>query len=363
MGTRSSRRTFISSIGASLALAACAKNQQDPESIVDAKEPPPKGPLPGAPKAEDVDLPAGAEMPMRTLGRTGVKVSLVGLGGFHIGMQKDEKESIDLIRFALDHGINFLDNCWDYNDGDSEKRMGKALADGYREKAFLMTKIDGRTRKPAAEQLEQSLERLRTDVIDLVQIHEIIRSSDPAACFGPDGAIEALVAAQKAGKIKYIGFTGHKDPAIHLAMLKAAEAHNFRFDAVQMPLNVMDHHYRSFEKEVLPVLTQQGIGVLGMKSLGSGAILQSGAVTAVECLHYAMNLPVSTVITGCDSMGVLKQAIKAAQTFRPLEPAQVQALLDRTAPHGKTGKLEQFKTTERFDGTEKNPKWLTTSEI
>jgi aryl-alcohol dehydrogenase-like predicted oxidoreductase len=362
MGTRASRRTFISSIGASLALAACAKSQQDPGAIIASKDPP-KGPLPGAPRAEDVTLSDGAAMPMRTLGRTGVKVSLVGLGGFHIGMQKDEQESIGLIRFALDHGINFLDNCWDYNNGDSEKRMGKALADGYREKAFLMTKLDGRTRKAATEQLEQSLERLRTDVIDLVQIHEIIRGSDPAACFGPDGAIEALVAAQKAGKLKYIGFTGHKDPAIHLAMLEAAEKHNFRFDAVQLPLNVMDPHYRSFEKEVLPVLDKQGIGVLAMKPLAAGLILQAGAVNATECLHYAMNLPVSTVITGCDSMGVLKQAIAAAHSFRPLEPAQVQALLARTAPDGKTGRLEQFKTTERFDGTEKNPRWLTTSKI
>jgi predicted aldo/keto reductase-like oxidoreductase len=259
--------------------------------------------------------------------------------------------------------VTFLDNCWDYNDGKSEERMGKALKDGYRQKAFLMTKLDGRTKKAAADQLEQSLKRLGTDHIDLVQIHEVIRPTDPARCFAAGGCIEALLEAKKAGKLRFIGFTGHKDPDIHLAMLKAADEHQFSFDTVQMPLNVMDAHYRSFEKMVLPVLVQKGIGVLGMKSLGSGIILDSKAVTAVECLHYAMSLPTSVVITGCDSMGILDQAIAAALSWKPMEPAQVTALLDKTRDAAKDGRFERFKTSTQFDGTHKHPEWLEKASI
>lgn len=305
----------------------------------------------------------GASVPMRPLGRTGVTVSMVGLGGFHMGQAKDEAASIALVRSAIDRGVTFMDNCWDYNGGASEDRMGKALQDGYRQRAFLMTKIDGRTRQPAAEQIEQSLRRLRTDVIDLVQIHEVIRASDPEACFREGGAIEALVAARKAGKIRFIGFTGHKDPDIHLAMLKAADAHGFRFDTVQMPLNVMDAHYRSFEKLVLPVLVQKGIGVIGMKSMGSGKILKSGVVSAVECLRYAMSLPTSVVVTGCESMKILDQAVEVATSFRPLDPAAVAALLAKTKEKAKDGAFEAFKTSTEFDGTTRNPHWLTTAKI
>lgn len=250
--TVKTRRAFLQA-GAGLALAACSGS-----------------PPPGAPKAGEIKLPPGGVMPTRVLGKTGEKVSLVGIGGHHIGVTKDEQEGIRIIRMALDHGVNFLDNCWDYNGGKSEERMGKALQEGYRKKAFLMTKLDGRTKQSTEAQLEQSLRRLQTDVIDLVQIHEIIRMEDPARCFGPGGTMEALIAAKQAGKIRYIGFTGHKDPKIHLAMLKAGFDAGFTFDTVQMPLNVMDPHYRSFETEVLPVLTQHNIGVLGMKSLGSG---------------------------------------------------------------------------------------------
>jgi aryl-alcohol dehydrogenase-like predicted oxidoreductase len=302
-------------------------------------------------------------MPMRPLGKTGVMVSVVGLGGFHMGLPKQEAESIRLVRTALDRGINFMDNCWDYNDGASEERMGKALKDGYRQKAFLMTKLDGRTKKAAADQLDQSLKRLGTDMIDLVQIHEVIRPSDPARCFGEGGCVEALLEAKKAGKLRFIGFTGHKDPDIHLAMLKAADDHKLAFDTVQMPLNVMDAHYRSFEKMVLPVLVQKGIGVIGMKALGSGLILDSKAVTAVECLHYAMNLPTSVVVTGCDTMGILDQAVAAALSFRPLEPAQVTAMLDKTRDAAKDGRFERFKTSTQFDGTQKNPHWLEKASI
>ena len=306
---------------------------------------------------------AQGEMPYRTLGRTGEKVSLLGLGGAHTGRQKDEAESIRIIRTALDQGVNFLDNCWDYNDGKSEERMGKALKDGYREKAFLMTKLDGRTKKAAADQLEQSLKRLGTDVIDLVQIHEVIRPTDPERCFGEGGCIEAPIEAKKAGKLRFIGFTGHKDPSIHLAMLKAADDHHFAFDTVQMPLNVMDAHFRSFEKLVVPVAVQKGMGILGMKSMGAGIILDSKAVTAVECLTYAMNLPTSVVITGCETMGVLDQAIATALAWKPLEPAQVTALLDKTRELAKEGKFERFKVSTQFDGTQKNPKWLEKAEI
>src|SRR5215208_2875891 len=240
------------------------------------------------------------DMPMRTLGRTGVQVSLIGLGGWHLGFKSmDEQLSIRIIRSAIDHGINFMDNCWDYNDGASELRMGKALHDGYRERVFLMTKIDGRTKKDAAKQLDESLKRMQTDHIDLVQHHEILRYEDPHRIFAPDGANAALVEARAAGKISFIGFTGHKDPRIHLHMLEVARENDFQFDSVQMPLNVMDAHYRSFEKMVLPELVEQNIGVLAMKALANGTILESKTVTAIECLKYAMNSPTPAVLTGC----------------------------------------------------------------
>jgi aryl-alcohol dehydrogenase-like predicted oxidoreductase len=288
---------------------------------------------------------------------------MLGIGGFHIGTQKDEAESIRIVREAIDHGVTFLDNCWDYNKGVSEERMGKALRDGYRQKAFLMTKLDGRTASAATGQLDQSLGRLGTDVIDLVQVHEVIRDTDPDRVFGPGGAIEALVRARDAGKLRFIGFTGHKSPAIHRRMLATAAAHGFRFDTVQMPLNVMDPHYDSFEKNVLPLLVQDEIGVLGMKSMGDKIILASGAASAIECLHYAMSLPASVVITGCDSLGVLQQALYAAMTWKPMPPAQLEALLARTAAAGAEGRFEQFKTTARFDGTAQNPKWLEAATI
>jgi len=301
---------------------------------------------------------AGVPLPTRTLGRTGEKVSIVGLGGYHIGMQADEQESIRIIRTALDGGINFLDNCWDYNGGESEIRMGKALRDGYRQKAFLMTKIDGRTRKAAAQQIEESLRRLQTDRIDLLQFHEVIRDTDPDRIFAEGGGMEAAREARKQGKIRYIGFTGHKSPDIHLKMLKTATAHQFTFDTVQMPLNVMDAHYDSFEKKVLPVLAKENIGVLGMKSMGDKIILKSNTATPVECLHYAMNLPTSVVITGCDSMKILQQALDAARSFKPMSQSEVATLLAKTAPVAGKGEYELYKTSHNFDGTYQNPQWL-----
>ena len=294
----------------------------------------------------------------RPLGRTGEKISALGLGGFHIGIPPEEAEGVRLIRSAIDRGVTFLDNCWDYNGGDSEVRMGKALQDGYRQKVFLMTKIDGRTKAAATRQIDESLRRLQTDVVDLMQIHEVIRLEDPDRCFGRNGTIEALLEAKRAGKIRYIGFTGHKDPLVHLRMLEVAAQNGFRFDAVQMPLNPLDAHFRSFEKQVLPALVREGIGVLAMKTLASGAILQTRTVTAIECLHYALNLPTSTVITGMESMERLDQGLEAVRTFAPFTEAQVQALLARTAEVARTGRYERFKTGAVFDGTARNPQWM-----
>jgi predicted aldo/keto reductase-like oxidoreductase len=310
--------------------------------------------------ASAVGAPAAAhgEMPYRTLGRSGEKVSLLGLGGYHIGIQHDEQESLRIIRTAIDNGVNFLDNCWDYNGGASEVRMGKALQDGYRKKVFLMTKIDGQVKDAAARQIDESLRRLRVDTIDLVQFHEVIRPGDPDRIFGPGGAIEAALAAKKAGKLRYIGFTGHKDPDIHLKMLNTGFQHGFTFDAVQMPLNVMDMHFKSFAKKVVPVLVEHGIGVLGMKPLAFGIILKSNTVTPIECLHYAMNLPTSVVINGCDSLERLNQGLEAARTFRPLGAKELEALRARTLAAGRDGQFEPFKTTDQFDGTAQNPAWL-----
>jgi predicted aldo/keto reductase-like oxidoreductase len=308
--------------------------------------------------ADDANA-ANQGIPYRTLGHTNEKVSCVGLGGHHIGIPKDENEGIAIIRSALNRGINFLDNSWDYHNGNSEIRMGKALKDGYRAKAFVMTKIDGRTKKSAAAQIDESLKRLGVDHIDLMQHHEVIRLEDPDRIFDEGGAQEAMMDAKQAGKIRHIGFTGHKDPYVHLRMIQVAKDHGFKFDTVQMPLNVMDAHFRSFGQQVLPVLVQQNIGVLGMKPLASGAVLKSNTgVSAIECLHFAMNLPTSVVITGCQSMKDLDQAIEAAKSFKPMAQDQVAALLAKTAQAAATGKFEGFKTTPQFDATAKHPEYL-----
>ncbi len=298
------------------------------------------------------------DMRYRQLGRTGEEVSLLGVGGFHIGVQKDEEESIKIIRSAIDAGVTFMDNSWDYNGGASEVRMGKALRDGYRKKVFLMTKIDGRTKEAAAKQIDESMKRLQTDVIDLLQHHEIIRMEDPDRIFAEGGAMEAFLDAKKAGKIRFIGFTGHKDPLVHLRMLEVAAKHHFRFDTVQMPLNVMDAQFRSFADKVVPVALKEGIGVLGMKSMGSGIILKSKVVTPVECLHYTMTLPTSVVITGIDALDILKQDLEAVQTFKPLTEEQVTALMKKTAEAANDGQYELFKTTSQFDSTAKHPEYL-----
>jgi predicted aldo/keto reductase-like oxidoreductase len=300
-----------------------------------------------------------SEVPRRVLGRTGERVSAIGLGGWHIALSHvDEALAIRLVRSAIDRGVDFMDNSWDYNDGASEDRMGKALRDGYRDRVFLMTKIDGRSKKEAARQLDESLKRLRTDRIDLVQHHEVIRYEDPHRIFDDGGANAALLEARREGKLRYIGFTGHKDPHIHLHTLEVAQEHGFTFDTVQMPLNVMDAHYRSFEQLVLPELVRNQIGVLGMKSMANGIILRSRTVTAAECLQYALNLPTSVVVTGCDSMEILDQAIDVARTFRPLSEAEVQALLAKTKGAASKGTFEPFKTSSIFDATATHPDWL-----
>ena len=303
---------------------------------------------------------AGAEngIPYRRLGRSGERVSVIGLGGWHLGIQSAEQESVRIIRTALDSGINFLDNCWDYNNGDSEIRMGQALRDGYRHKAFLMTKIDGQTKQAASAQIDESLRRLQTEHIDLLQFHEVIRMTDPQRIFAPAGGMEAVLEAKKAGKVRYIGFTGHKNPAMHLNMLETAATHQFHFDAVQMPLNAMDAHFESFEKKVLPILVEKEIGVLGMKPMGAGLLLKSNTVSPVQCLRYAMSLPTSVVITGCESLANLQQALDVARNFKPLTTAESAALLAKTQQAAREGQFEGYKTTNNFDGTVHNPQWL-----
>ena len=309
-------------------------------------------------------LPAAAaeerkgDMIYRTFGKTDIKVSALGLGGFHIGVPEDENDGIRIVRAAVDAGINFLDNCWDYHNGKSEVVMGKALRDGYREKVFLMTKFDGRTKESTARQIDESLKRLQTDRIDLMQFHENIRLEDPDRFFAPNGPLEALEEAKKAGKIRFIGFTGHKDPIVHLRMLEIAAQHNFHFDSCQMPLNVLDTHFRSFERNVVPKLVEQQIAVLGMKPLAEGEIPKSGVVSAIDCLHYSLSLPTTVVINGCDSMERLHQALEAVRTFKPLSETAMNTIRAKTKQVAMTGRLEGFKTTSVFDGTAQNPHWM-----
>ena len=302
------------------------------------------------------------EMLCRTLGRTGAKVSAIGFGGSHFAKKGiAEVESIGLVHAAVDRGITFMDNCWDYNDGQSEIRMGKALAkEGYRNKVFLMTKFDGRTKEEAQKQIDASLKRLKTDHLDLLMHHEILRFDDPDRIFDEGGAHEALQASQKAGKVRFAGFTGHKDPRVHLSMLDAAKAHGVTFDAVLMPINVMDAHFRSFAQLVLPRLVREGVGVLSMKPFGGadGIILKSKTVEPLECLHYAMSLPTNVVITGIDRPAILEQALQAAKTFKPMDEAALGALLARTKEAAQNGHYELFKTSSHFDGTAKHAEWL-----
>ncbi|HEY3938399.1 MAG TPA: aldo/keto reductase [Bryobacteraceae bacterium] len=303
------------------------------------------------------------EMLYRKFGSTGETISAIGLGGSHIGNPSlTQAASTRLIHQAIDRGITFMDNCWDYHEGRSERWMGDALSEnGYRNKVFLMTKIDGRDSNNASDQLHDSLSRLRTDRIDLVQFHEILRFDDPDRIFREGGALEALVAAKKAGKIRFIGFTGHKDPRIHLYMLEVAAKHDFSFDAVLMPSNLMDAHFRSFARLVMPKLVEQKIGIQTMKPFcgGDGIILKSGAIqNPIDCLHYALNLPTDVVITGIDKPEILDQAFQATKTFKQLTEQEFGALLAKTEEVAQTGQYELFKVSAHFDGTARHPDWL-----
>ena len=283
---------------------------------------------------------------------------MVGVGGFHLSKPQDPQIAIRIVRTALDNGINFLDNSWDYAEGESERRMGMALRDGYRDKAFLMTKIDGRTAQSALQQVEESLRRLQTDHVDLMQIHEVIRMNDVDRVFALGGALESLLKAREQGKLRYIGFTGHKSPDIHKHMLDVADRNGFRFDTLQMPLNVMDAHYHSFEQIVLPIAQQKHMGILGMKPMGDPFILKSKTVTARECLRYAMSLPVSVTITGIDSVDILQQALDVVENFTPLTAAERSSLLAKTAKAASDGESELYKSSQHFDSTSVHPEWL-----
>jgi len=282
----------------------------------------------------------------RPLGNTGVKVSMLGLGGHHIGRIRDDQQSIQFIRKAIDMGVTFLDNAWEYHNGRSEELMGRALQDGYRQKAFLMTKHHGRDKRTAMEHLEDSLRRLRTDVIDLWQFHEVVYENDPDMIFAPNGGIEAADLAKKQGKVRFIGFTGHRDPLLHLKML----AYGYPWDAVQMPMNVLDPHFKSFQKHVLPVLVARNIGVIAMKTLASGYVLRANVTAPEEALRYVWSQPVSTLVSGVDSEQMLNANAATARAFRPMSSAEQAVLLEKTREAGVAGKFEPFKTAPNFDG-------------
>ena len=300
------------------------------------------------------------DMKYRPLGTTGELVSIIGVGGFHLAKPggTDSDGAVRIVHGAIEAGITFFDNCWDYNGGESEVRLGKALANGYRDRVFLMTKLDGRTAEAATRQLDESLKRLQTDHLDLVQFHEIIRMDDPERVFASGGALEAILRAKEQGKVRYIGFTGHKSPAIHKHMFDVADQHGFHFDTVQMPLNVMDAHFDSFEQGVLPVAVRHGTGVLGMKAFGDPFILDSKAATPMEMLQYPLGLPVALQVTGIDSMPILQQALDAVRTFRPLTAEQRATLLAKTEAVARDGQTERYKVSHHFDGTVQNPQWL-----
>jgi diketogulonate reductase-like aldo/keto reductase len=348
------RRDFIKTAALGVAAAAVARAASAQIETRQGGTAQPSGPVTS-------QIPENPDMKYRPLGQTGEFVSLVGVGGYHLakpgGATSDE--AVKIVHAALDAGINFCDNCWDYNGGESEIRLGKALGQGgWRNRTFLMTKIDGRDARTAMAQLDQSLRRLQTDHLDLLQFHEVIRMNDPERIFAAGGALEAVLRAREQGKLRYIGFTGHKSPAIHNHMFAVAAQHKFHFDTVQMPLNVMDAHYDSFEQHVIPTAVAAGTAVMGMKAFGDPFILRSNVVTPIEMLQYPMNLPISIQITGIDSMPILQQALQAVRTFQPLTPEQRVALLDRSAPVARTGQTERYKVSHHFDGTVQNPQWL-----
>ncbi len=285
-------------------------------------------------------------VPTRPLGATGVQISMLGLGGHHAGRGRDADKAVRLIRKAIDMGVTFLDNAWEYHDGRAEEFMGKALLDGYRAKAFLMTKHHGRDKKTAMQHLEDSLRRLRTDVIDLWQFHEVVYDKDPEMIFAPGGGIEAAELAKKQGKVRFIGFTGHRSPMLHLKML----AYGYPWDAVQMPMNVFDPHYKSFQQHVLPILVRRNIGVIAMKTMASGHVLRADVATPEQALRYIWSQPVSTIVSGMESEELLEANVATARAFSPMSAPAQAGLLEKTKEAALTGKFEPFKTAPNYDG-------------
>jgi aryl-alcohol dehydrogenase-like predicted oxidoreductase len=290
-------------------------------------------------------------IPLRNFGKTGVQISALGLGGHHLGAAKDEKTAIDIVHRAIDGGITFYDNAWEYCRGMTESRLGLGLK-GRRDKVFLMTKVctHGRVASLAMQMLEQSLRRLQTDYLDLWQVHGVVFQNDPELFIRPGGAAEALHKAKEQGKVRFVGFTGHKDPDVHLAMLDTG----FPFDSVQMPLNAFDATYfLSFEQKVLPVVNQRGIAPLGMKPLsGHGAPVQMGVLTASDALRYAMSLPVACTISGAEEPRIIEQNLAIAQNFVPMTAAEMQATRDRCRQYAKDGRFEVYKASLQFDNPE-----------
>jgi aryl-alcohol dehydrogenase-like predicted oxidoreductase len=339
-----SRRLFLKSAAMSSAASVIAA-KATAQSSNDPKHPNPVIPNFAGEYGETL---GEFQVPKRPMGKTGLQVSILGMGGYHLGTAAGQPEVTNMIAKALDHGINFFDNAWEYHKGVSEERVGAALK-GKRDQAIVMTKVctHGRKKDVAMKMLEESLVRLQTDHLDVWQVHEVVYYNDPEKCYAPEGVLEALAAAKQQGKVRFVGFTGHKNPSIHLAMLNGG----FPFDTIQMPLNPMDYSYRSFQQEVLPVAAKRGIAVFGMKSMGgSGEMIVNGALTPTEALTFAMSLPgVSTTISGMDSMGVLDQNLKIVQNFQPLTTTQ----LDQLRAHGKQfndGRYELFKSTIKYDG-------------
>jgi predicted aldo/keto reductase-like oxidoreductase len=362
------RRDFIKATAAGLAVSPAAGAQSLPP-------PPPISPIPWLGTSPENTTQGGVVVPTgpvtsrlaqnpamkyRPLGRTGERLSMIGVGGFHLakpgGPTALEAEKIVLT--AIESGVTFFDNCWDYNGGESEIRLGYALRNGWRDHVFLMTKIDGRTAQAAQRQLDESLKRLRTDHLDLLQFHEIIRPEDPDVVFAPGNVLDFALRAREQGKIRYIGFTGHKSPVIHARMFQVADAHGFHFDTVQMPLNVMDAHWDSFEQTVLPIALAHGTGVLGMKTFGDKFIYESRVMPPEQMLHYAMSLPTALQVCGIDSLPILQQALNAVRSYHPLSPEERAAILAKSYAAAADGATELYKTSHHFDGTIQNPQWL-----
>lgn len=348
------RRDFISTVAAGAAVLTApswswgqATTQADP-------------PLSDISELKTPETTREGDMLFRKLGKTGEKCSIICLGGAHLANNADPPAAVKLLRRAVDAGVNFMDNCWDYRNGVCEEQMGLGLQDGYRKKVFLATKFDGRTKEGATRHMEDSLRRLKTDVIDLMMIHEVIHPNDGERVFAKGGCYEAMLEFKKAGKIRYLGFTGHKSPELFIAFMDAAKKQGVTFDAAMCPVNLLDPHFRSFVRGVVPRFVKEGTAVLGMKPMAAAALprLNLPGVTATHCLHYSFTMPVTAAVTGIENDERLTQALNAVKTFKPYEPKELAELLAKTREPALAGTSERFKTTTSFDGTVRNPAWL-----